>query len=51
MLEYKAVSAAANDGGSSAVLGYNGEIITIPSTRSLRSTGRYLPDAWLVKKK
>lgn len=51
MLEYKAVSAAANDGGSSAVLGYDGEIITIPSSRSLRSTGRYLPDAWLVKRK
>ncbi|MBE6836153.1 MAG: hypothetical protein E7515_07905 [Ruminococcaceae bacterium] len=51
MLEYKAVSAAANDGGSSAVLGYDGEIITIPSSKSLRSTGRYLPDAWLVKRK
>ncbi|MBO4338790.1 MAG: phosphodiester glycosidase family protein [Clostridia bacterium] len=51
MVEYKAVSAAANDGGSSAVLGYNGEIITIPSSSSLRSTGRYLPDAWLVRKK
>jgi exopolysaccharide biosynthesis protein len=51
MLEYNAISAAANDGGSSAVLGYDGEIITVPSTSSLRSTGRYLPDAWLVRKK
>jgi exopolysaccharide biosynthesis protein len=51
MVDYKAVSAAANDGGSSAVLGYDGAIITTPSTSSLRSTGRYLPDAWLVKRK
>ncbi len=51
MVDYKAVSAAANDGGSSAVLGYNGEIITIPSTKSGRTTGRYLPNAWLVKRK
>jgi len=51
MVEYKAVSAAACDGGSSAVLGYDGDIITIPSTKSMRSTGRYIPDAWLVKRK
>lgn len=51
MIDYKAVSAAANDGGSSAVLGYDGSIITTPSTSSLRSTGRYLPNAWLVKRK
>lgn len=51
MMDYKAVSAAANDGGSSAVLGYDGAIITTPSTSSLRSTGRYLPDAWLIKRK
>ena len=51
MVDYKAVSAAANDGGSSAVMGYDGGIITTPSTSSLRSTGRYLPDAWLVKRK
>jgi len=51
MVEYNAVSAAACDGGSSAVLGYDGRIITTPSTSALRSTGRYLPNAWLVKRK
>ena len=51
MLDYKAVSAAACDGGSSAVMGYDGAIITTPSTSSLRSTGRYLPNAWLVRRK
>ena len=51
MVEYEAVSAAACDGGSSAVMGYDGDIITVPSTKSMRSTGRYIPDAWLVKRK
>jgi exopolysaccharide biosynthesis protein len=51
MLEYNAVSAAACDGGSSSVLAYDGELLTVPSTKSGRTTGRFLPDAWLVKRK
>lgn len=46
---YGAVTAAACDGGSSSVLAYNGEIINRPSTPM--ETGRYLPNAFLVKKK
>lgn len=46
---YGAVNAAACDGGSSSVLAYNGEIINEPSTPMV--TGRYLPNAFLVKKK
>lgn len=49
LYKYGAVSAAACDGGSSSVLAYNGEIINKPSTPM--STGRYLPNAFLVKKK
>lgn len=47
--EYGAVTAAACDGGSSSVLAYNGEIINVPSTPM--STGRYLPNAILVKRR
>lgn len=47
--KYGAVTAAACDGGSSSVLAYNGEIINKPSTPMV--TGRYLPNAFLVKKK
>lgn len=46
---YGAVTAAACDGGSSSVLAYNGEIINKPSTPM--TTGRYLPNAFLVKRK
>ncbi len=49
LLEYGAVTAGACDGGSSSVIGYKGKIINDPSTSM--ATGRYLPNAWLVKKK
>lgn len=49
LLEYGAVTAAACDGGSSSTIGYKGEIINEPSTNM--PTGRYLPNAWLVKSK
>ncbi len=50
LLTYGAVNAAACDGGSSSVIGYNGEVINKPSARDM-PTGRYLPNAWLVKRK
>lgn len=49
LLEYGEVTAAACDGGSSSVLAYYGEIINDPST--LMETGRYLPNAFLVKRR
>lgn len=49
LLEYDAVTAAACDGGSSSVLAYNGQIINDPSTPM--TTGRYLPNAFLVLKR
>lgn len=49
LLEYGAVTAAACDGGSSSVLAYNGAIINEPSTPM--ETGRYLPNAFLVRKR
>lgn len=49
LLSYGAVTAGACDGGSSSVLAYNGKIINKPSTPMV--TGRYLPNALLVKKK
>lgn len=49
LYQYGAVTAAACDGGSSSVLAYNGEIINSPSTPMV--TGRYLPNAFLVRKK
>ena len=49
LYQYGAVTAAACDGGSSSVLAYNGEIINRPSTPM--TTGRYLPNAFLVKSK
>lgn len=49
LLEYGAVTAAACDGGSSSVLAYDGKIINKPSTPM--TTGRYLPNAFLVKRK
>ncbi len=50
LIEYGAVTAGACDGGSSSVMAYDGEIITVPST-PMKDTGRYLPNAFLVKKK
>ncbi len=50
LLSYGAVNAAACDGGSSSVVGYDGEVINIPSARNM-PTGRYLPNAWLVRRK
>lgn len=46
---YGAVTAGACDGGSSSVLAYDGKILNKPSTNM--PTGRYLPNAWLVKRK
>jgi exopolysaccharide biosynthesis protein len=50
LLEYGAVNAAACDGGSSSVLGYNGKVLNIPST-PMKDTGRYLPNAFMVRSK
>jgi exopolysaccharide biosynthesis protein len=48
LMSYGVVNAAACDGGSSSVLYYNGEIINTPST-PMKTTGRYLPNAVVVK--
>lgn len=50
LLQYGAVTAGACDGGSSSVIGYDGEVINKPSARNM-PTGRYLPNAWLVARK
>ncbi len=50
LLQYGAVTAGACDGGSSSVIGYDGEVINKPSARNM-PTGRYLPNAWLVSRK
>ena len=50
LLEYGAINAGACDGGSSSVIGYNGEVINKPCARDM-PTGRYLPNAWLVARK
>lgn len=50
LLEYGAVTAGACDGGSSSIMAYDGKIITTPST-PMKDTGRYLPNAFLVKRK
>ncbi len=50
LLQYGAVTAGACDGGSSSVIGYDGEVINKPCARDM-PTGRYLPNAWLVAKK
>lgn len=49
LMKYDVVTAAACDGGSSSVLAYDGAIINKPSTPM--TTGRYLPNAFLVKSK
>lgn len=46
--KYEALNAAACDGGSSSVMAYDGKIITKCS--SPMKTGRYLPNAFLVKR-
>ncbi len=50
LLQYGAVTAGACDGGSSSVIAYDGEVINKPSARQM-PTGRYLPNAWVVKRK
>ncbi len=50
LLEYDAESAAACDGGSSSVIAYKGKVLNIPST-PMKDTGRYLPNAFLVRSK
>lgn len=50
LMQYGAVTAGACDGGSSSVIGYNGNVINKPSARNM-PTGRYLPNAWVVTKK
>ncbi len=50
LLSYGAINAAACDGGSSSVMAYDGEVISVPSARQM-PTGRYLPNAWLVRSK
>lgn len=50
LLQYGAVTAGACDGGSSSVIGYDGEVISKPSAKDM-PTGRYLPNAWIVERK
>lgn len=50
LMQYGAVTAGACDGGSSSVIGYDGNVINKPSARNM-PTGRYLPNAWVVTKK
>ena len=50
LLQYGAVTAGACGGGSSSVIGYDGEVINKPCARDM-PTGRYLPNAWLVARK
>lgn len=50
MLKYGACTAAACDGGSSTVMGYDGKILTKPSGVN-KKDGRYLPNAFLIKRK
>ena len=48
LLRYGCYNAMNMDGGSSSSMTYMGEMIT--KTSSPMKTGRYLPDAWLIKK-
>lgn len=50
LLKYGAVNAGACDGGSSSVLAYEGKVTNVPST-PMKDTGRYLPNAFLVRSK
>ena len=47
-IDYGAVQAGNLDGGSSAVMYYNGRVITKPSGAD-KVNGRKLPDAFVVK--
>ena len=49
LYEYGGVQACTVDGGSSAVMYYNGRVITYPSGAN-KTEGRQLPDAWVVSK-
>lgn len=48
LMDYKAYQAMNMDGGSSSVMWYNGEYITRSS--SVSGKGRFMPDAFVVKK-
>lgn len=48
LMDYKAYQAMNLDGGSSAVMWYNGDYITKSS--SVTGIGRYMPDALIIKK-
>lgn len=48
LMSYGAVNACACDGGSSSVMAYDGQVITVPT--SIKD-GRRLPNAWLVRRK
>ncbi len=48
LLRYRAYQAMNLDGGSSSVMYYDGEFIT--SSSSVTGRGRYMPDAFLVKR-
>ncbi|MDR1016374.1 MAG: phosphodiester glycosidase family protein [Coriobacteriales bacterium] len=50
MIKYGALNAVLCDGGSSSIMGYNGKLVGIPSTPA-KTTGRRLPDAWIVTRK
>lgn len=50
LMQYGAVTAGACDGGSSSVIGYDGNVINRNSAKNM-PTGRYLPNAWVVTKK
>lgn len=49
LLQYGAENATAMDGGSSTTLAYNKKLVNKPSTPM--TTGRYLPNALMVRKK
>jgi exopolysaccharide biosynthesis protein len=50
LVKYGATNAVLCDGGSSSIMAYKGKLIGIPSTPA-KTTGRRLPDAWIVTKK
>jgi len=50
LLSYGAVNAGACDGGSSSVMCYNGNLMTVPSGPT-NATGRFLPNALVVLRK
>ena len=48
LMDYKAYQGMNMDGGSSAIMWYNGQYITKSS--SVTGIGRYMPDALIVKR-